>query len=328
MPYLIFEKFGQAKPIPANSTQSIKFRRYFLDQSFITNGGKYNPMDYFQNSGNMNPTVKVLTEGQTPNATSLKSEDISATLTQYGDLVSITDVIMDTHEDPILREVTAIMGEQAAVVIEKTRFNVLKAGTNVFYANGSARNAVNTAFTGSGGLAIQRKVVRQLKRNLAKPITSVIRSTAAYATQNVNAGYVAVCHPDCEGDIRGLTGFVSVENYGSMPSWDNEIGKVEDVRYIMSTVMEPWMNAGGAAGSMITTGGTSADVYPILFFAKDAYGIVPFKGASAVTPIVVNPKPCESDPLGQRGHVGWKAYQATVILNEAWMCRVETAATA
>ena len=66
-------------------------------------------------------------------------------------------------------------------------------------------------------------------------------------------------------------------------------------------------------------------MYPILFIAKDAYGIVPFKNTSAVTPVIVNPAPSASDPLGQRGHVAWKSMQTAVILNQAWMVRAEVA---
>jgi N4-gp56 family major capsid protein len=44
--------------------------------------------------------------------------------------------------------------------------------------------------------------------------------------------------------------------------------------------------------------------------------------------MVVNPKPAPGDPLAQRGTVGWKAWQAAVILNDAWMARAEVAATA
>jgi N4-gp56 family major capsid protein len=78
---------------------------------------------------------------------------------------------------------------------------------------------------------------------------------------------------------------------------------------------------------MISTTGTSADVYPALFLARDAFGIVPLKGRSSITPSVVNPHPSESDPLGQRGHIGWKAYTGTVILNELYMVRLECAVT-
>jgi N4-gp56 family major capsid protein len=41
--------------------------------------------------------------------------------------------------------------------------------------------------------------------------------------------------------------------------------------------------------------------------------------------MVVNPKASDSDPLAQRGHVGWKGYSATIILNDFWMVRLEVA---
>jgi len=130
-----------------------------------------------------------------------------------------------------------------------------------------------------------------------------------------------------EADIRNMTGFVPTEKYGSLSPWESEIGKVEDTRYVTSTVFDPWADAGGAKGAMLSTTGTSADVYPILFVARDSYGIVPLKGKTAITPMVVNPKPSDSDPLGQRGHISWKSMQTAVILNDSWMIRLETAAT-
>jgi N4-gp56 family major capsid protein len=78
---------------------------------------------------------------------------------------------------------------------------------------------------------------------------------------------------------------------------------------------------------MRSTSGTSADVYPILIFGQDCFGQVPLKGASAMTPIVVNPKPANGDPLGQRGTVGFKFATAALILNELWLARLEVAAT-
>jgi N4-gp56 family major capsid protein len=44
--------------------------------------------------------------------------------------------------------------------------------------------------------------------------------------------------------------------------------------------------------------------------------------------MVVNPKPAAGDPLAQRGTVGWKLYQGTVILQDAFMARLEVCATA
>jgi N4-gp56 family major capsid protein len=60
----------------------------------------------------------------------------------------------------------------------------------------------------------------------------------------------------------------------------------------------------------------------------DAYGVVPLKGQSAMTPTVLNPgTPSKSDPLGQRGYVGWKTWFNAVRLNETWMSRLEVAAS-
>lgn len=302
LPYLVLEKFGQAKSLPENSTKVIKFRRY--------------------NALPNTPTT--LTEGVTPAGQTLAVTDVTATLAQYGDKVTITDVILDTHEDPTLNESVALLGEQAAQMIEKMRFGVLKAGTNVLYANGAGRNAVNTAIT----LTLQRRAVRALKRQNARFITSIVRSTPSFGTENVAPGFVALIHPDLEADVRGLTGFVPAEKYGTITPWENELGKCEDVRYVSSTIFEPWADAGGAKGTMLSTSGTSADVYPVLFVARDAYGIVALKGMYALTPMVVNPKPSDSDPLAQRGHVAWKAMQTCTILNDAWMVRAEVAATA
>lgn len=58
----VFQKFGQAKPIPKGNTQTIIFRRYEA----------------------LDPTPKALVEGVTPASTQLTHTDIQATLTQYG----------------------------------------------------------------------------------------------------------------------------------------------------------------------------------------------------------------------------------------------------
>lgn len=303
LPYLVFEKFGQTYPLPERSTKIAKFRRFEA----------------------LDATPTTLTEGVTPASQSLTTTDISATLDQYGSLVTLTDVLIDTNDTPVLEQAAEVVGEQAAEMIERMRIGVLLGGSNVEYANGSARSAVNTVLN----LDLQRRIVRKLKNQKARYLNTIVRSTPSFNTENIAPGFVAVCHPDCESDIRDMAHFVDCKDYGTVPTMENEIGAVEQVRYLFTTLMEPWEDAGGAVASLATpvvsTTGTNADVYPILYIAKDAYGLVPFKGASAVTPIILNPTPSASDPLGQRGHVAWKSMQTAVILNQAWMIRAEVA---
>jgi N4-gp56 family major capsid protein len=325
MPYLCLEKFGQTYVIPKNNTQTAKFRRYFLSGATGTAGYSNNNAYYYP------VATTPLVEGVTPSGSKLANQDYTVTLAQYGDYVTITDVVEDTHTDPVLATATEILGEQAALTVETLRFNILKAGTNVFYANGVAgRSDIVSAIT----LADQRRVTTALNRQNARKISSVVASTPDYNTKSVEAAYMAVCHPDLETDIRGMSGFKPVADYGSHTTpFENEIGSVEQVRYLASTVIAPWVDTGGSATTAtpdlrFTTANTACDVYPVLYFARDAFGIVPLKGKSSMTPMVVNPKPSSGDPLGQRGTVGWKLWTATVILQEAFMARLEVGATA
>ena len=317
IPFLVLEKFGQSYPIPKNKTKTVKFRRFEA----------------------LDPTPKYLVEGVTPSGSKIEVSDVECLLRQMGDMIIITDVVMDTNEDPVLNENIDVLGEQAAQMVENMRFGVLKAGTNVFYGNkyddtaGTARTDVAAPIT----LAMQRKITRALKRQNAIKITRVLRSTPSYGTKAVAPSFIALCHTDCEKDIRSMDGFVPIEDYGSITPYEMEIGKVEDCRYLATTTFVPWEDAGdqnasnlptwtptgGTARTMLSTSGVQCDVYPILYIAKNSYGIVPLKGANSLTPMVVNPKPSDSDPLAQRGHIGWKTMQTCVILNDAWMARAE-----
>jgi N4-gp56 family major capsid protein len=321
-PYLVFEKFGQTYPIPQNNTQTAKFRRYYLSGatgSAGAYGSSAQPDAFF-----VPLATTALVEGVTPAGRKLANTDYTVQLKQYGDFVTITDVVEDTHEDPILSEATTIMSEQAAYTIETIRYNVLKAGVNVFWANGAVRTSVNTVVTRD----LQRQVTAQLLRQNAKLITNTVRSTPDFRTEPVEAAFVAVCHPDLESDVRNMTGYINTKQYGTVTPWENEIGSVERVRYLTTTIATPFADGGGAKLLMRSTGGTNADVYPILYFARDAYGIVPLKGKDSLTPMVVQPRPAPGDPLGQRGTVGWKAWQSAIILQDAFMVRLEVAATA
>lgn len=301
VPHLVIEKFGQTYVMPNKSTKVAKFRRYNALALATT----------------------PLVEGVTPSGKKLTVTDVTATLEQYGDYVPFSDVIEDTHEDPYLQQLSDVLGEQAAQTVETIRYNIIKAGTNVYYANGSARTDVNTVIT----LALQRKATRALKRQNASHITSVVGSTPSFQTEAVEAAFIGLCHSDVENDIRNISGFINPKNYGTVSPWENEIGAVEDVRYLRSTIFTAFASGGGAAGAMVTSGGGLADVYPVLIIAKDAYGIVPLKGKDSLSIMVVNPKAAPGDPLGQRGTAGWKTMQTAVILNDSWMVRLEVAVT-
>lgn len=301
-PVIVLQKLGMTKAVPMNTADNVKFRR---------------PVPF---AANTTP----IAEGITPTAQAMAYVDVSATLLQYAGLTTVTDKVEDMNEDPVLNDASMMLGEQAAATAEAITYNVIKAGTTVAYANGAARASVNTAIT----LNKLRAVVRTLKANKGKMITRILDSSPDYGVSAIEASYVAVCHTDCEADIRGLSGFTPTAEYGTRKTIsDYEFGTVENIRFVTSPDLGSFPDAGAAKGTMKSTTGTSADVYPILVLAQDAFAVVPLKGKFSLSPTVVRATPSDSDPLAQRSHVGYKFYFTAVILNQTWMVRLEVAVT-
>ena len=303
-PNIVLGKLGMVKQMPKNKTTTIKFRRPNVFTEATT----------------------PITEGVTPPPTAFTFTDVSGSLAQYGMVVPHTDVIADTNEDPVVNEMSRQSGENIGRTTEALNWSTLKGGTTVFYANGSARAGVNTAIS----LNKVRAVVRSLKAQKAMPITTVVKPGAKYETFAVEPAYVAVAHTDMEADIRNLPGFVPCVQYGSYSKvCEEEIGKVENVRFVLSPDLDPIQAAGSATlNGMVADDSTNVDVYPVLFFGKEAFGTVALAGRGAVEPTLISAnQKTKDDPLGQRGYVGWLTWHLCLILNENWMARLECGAT-
>jgi N4-gp56 family major capsid protein len=302
-PVLVLEKFAQAKPLPKNKADTITFRR---------------PIPY-------TVSTTQLVEGVTPAPKQMSYEDVSVQMGQYGDLIEISDRVTDLAEDPVLSDASQLAGEQAAETKELIMWGTVRAGTNVSYS-GTGTPASRADVNAPISLSLQRSVVRSLNGQRAKFVTRMISASPKFGTEAVAAGYIAFAHTDLEQDIRDMDGFTPVERYGNFaPVSDREVGKVEGVRYILSPVLEPFADAGSASlNGMVSSGGSNVDVYPVIYVAQNSYATVPLKGAGSMNPRVLNPGTIDkSDPLGQRGYVGWKMYFASLVLNEAWIHRVE-----
>lgn len=311
-PILVLNKMGDHKPMPKNASKVIKFRR----------------------PRTLPPATTPLAEGVRPTASDFRYDRITATVQQYGNWAPITDVVQDLHEDPVGSDMAMILGENAAETVEMVAYGEVIAGTSAIYANGNARNQVNTTLN----LGLIRKAVRFLHSNRAKKITSVLSGSVMIGTTPVEAGYVAICHTDMIASIRAIPGFVPTADYGSRKViCPEEVGSVEDIRFVSSPMFNPWADAGGAKGSgateAVSTTGTNADVYPVLVMGQHAFGHIALKGSKesggAIKPMVRNPgSPSHGDELGQNGSVAWKTYYTCKILNDLWMVRIEASALA
>lgn len=303
-PELCLSQFAMNTPMPKNKGLTIKWRRMVP----------------------FNVSTTALTEGVTPSASGITVEDVTATLSQYGDIRRITDVIADTHEDPILSWASEESGKQAATTKETLLWNTVRAASTILYSNGNAESAINTAVDED----LIRAGINTLKRNHAKRVTKRVAASPNESTEPVNAAFIAVGHTDMERDIRELGGFIPVERYGQFqPVHMNEIGKFEDVRFILTPHLTPNYGAGSATlQGMRSEGGSNVDVYRLVMFGQDAYGTVRLNGKDAAEMAVTNPKMgTPGDELGQRGSVAWKFWHADAILNDSWIVALYCGAT-
>ena len=302
-PQEVFAKFGDVKPMPKNKAESVKFRR----------------------SVPFPKLTVALAEGVTPSSRQMQFEDVTATMQEWGDVVEATDRVRELSEDPVIKEASKNLGEQATETIEGVIFGVIVAGTQVGYTNGTTRLGLTTAIT----LNKLHAAVRALNSQRAKFITEIMSSSVNYDTRAVEGGYVAFGHTDLEHDIRALAGFIPVAKYGTRkPLCPYELGSVENVRFIQSVNAVPFAAATTASTAGFMPAGTTSanDVYPLIVIGRNAYAQVPLKGSKAVEMFVWTGGD-KSDPLNQRDVVGAKYWFTAVRLNENWMYRIECLAT-
>lgn len=307
---MVLERFGMVDRQSKNSTKVRKYRRY---EPFAR-------------------ATAPLAEGIVPAGQAISYTDVTCTLEQYGAYVILTDVIEDTHEDNLLKEMSKLCGRQAAETIEVIRFNVLKGGTNVAYAGTATTRATVTATIARKDIHL---ALRSLRKNKAVPISEIVKASAKIATMPVASAFFGLSHTDMVADISAMTGFTPVEQYSeSDKALPGEIGKVLEVRFVCTALFEPWLSAGTSTTGFLAAGvpadtAASIDVYPILIVAENAYAMVPLQGFESVDIGVLNPgKKTKDDPMGQKGYVSWKTYQTAAILNEMWIYRIECACTA
>ncbi len=138
-------------------------------------------------------------------------------------------------------------------------------------------------------------------------------STVKFSGGNVTAGSLV----GREVLIGGKKYYVSANTASSMTlTTDSTKATAASVSCDVDTVIYP-----GEAGS------EGRDVYATLVFGENAYGTTALADGGLEHIVKQLGSAGSSDPLNQRATVGWKATKVTVRLVEAFMIRIETAAS-
>lgn len=325
-PIIVLGDFGEQREMPKNNTDTLVFRRV-LPFGAVTTGSAIGSQQYV-GTPQITPNSFVLSEGVTPNSNTISFQDVSVQLQNFGVLFKFSSKVENLYEDDVPTEMTKLVGETMGEILELVRYGVVKAGTQVVYANGSSRGSVNSPIS----LNKLRQAARVLESNRARRVTSKLSSSVNFGTKEVQPAYLVFVHTDAEADVRNLPNFTRVEAYGQAKLvHEREIGACEQFRFVTSPLLAPFAGTGSSTlnGTVSIGAGTNVDVYPFLVVAESAWGQVALKGMGAINPTVIRSgQTNHANPLGMFGYVGASTWFNAVRLNEAWLVRLEAAVTA
>ena len=256
-----------------------------------------------------------LNEGITPAGQNLTMNQVTAVLSQYGDYTVLSDIIQFLADFSMIEETAKTQAIQSSETIDTTIMNIVGAGTNVVYGDGTVSTRATVATTMVITAKLLTRAVRWMERNNVEKFASMPMIGNAYA---------CVMHPDVVNDLRQDTSWISAVNYSSpTPSneyrgdlFTGELGYWQGLR-VISTTMSPVYAAAGAS---------SQNVYGTLVYGKGAYAVSEFSGGLE-TFIKTGGVQDTGDPLGQRATVGWKWMGTAAILDNLRIVRLETSAS-
>ena len=269
---LVHDQFGQKRPIPANGGKTIEFRKF----------------------SSLPKATTALTEGVTPDGKSLTVTAITATVAQYGDYITQSDVLELTSLDNTILEATKLLGKQAGLTLDTiVRDKIHSENKSIFWANDKGSR---TELTNDDALTV-------------KEIQAVVAFLRGQNAPTIGGKYVAIIHPYAAYDLMRDPEWIDAHKYANPTNlYEGEIGEVAGVRFVQTT--EAKIYEGG--------------VFSTLVFGEGAYGVTEISGGGLQTIVKQKGSAGTADPLDQRSSVGWKAIKTAELLVPNYICAIES----
>ena len=273
---LVHDQFGQKRPIPKNGGKTIEFRKFAALTKALT----------------------PLTEGVTPDGKGLTVSTITATVNQYGDYITQSDVLELTSLDNTILEATKLLGRQAGLTLDTIVRNVMQSGTNVTYCPKADGTAVTSRANLDNTCQLTVDVINQ-----------VVAKLRAQNAPTIGGKYVAIIHPYVAYDLMTDPAWQDAHKYCKPENmYEGEIGEIGGVRFVQTS--EAKIYSGGVFGTLI--------------FGEGAYGVTEITGGGLQTIVKQKGSAGTADPLDQRSSVGWKAIKTAELLIPQYLVRVES----
>lgn len=192
-----------------------------------------------------------LTEGITPEGTSMNISRVTGIPKQYGAYIATTDQFDFFTPDPSpeMLRINETLANNAGETLDALTADVLSTGLNVYYAGGkSSRSALTEGDIAT--IDTIREIVRSLKVNKAK---------------RIDGKYVAIVHPDIAHDLMSDEKWIHAQQYQArVPLFEGEVGELYGVRFVespLAMVFRGEMLAGNSELSIVKADASTKTIY-------------------------------------------------------------------
>lgn len=303
---------------------SVKWRRYDQEAPSTTT--------LSEKTGNVSFPVRT---ANTPDMT-----NVTATIAKYGAFFLLNEEVDVVNPRGYDDELMGVLGEMAGRSLNRLARDEMEDNATQLRVGGvSADSSIVQPLT----LNALKGGVKVLAKNSALTFTPMATGDSNYATSPIRRGYFLFSHTDVAADIEAMAGFKGIETYaGQTRVYPGEIGYVNRTRVFETEEASIGTNTGGAAATngLITTGGTSADLYETLIVGMNAVGSVGLDGnhpdsasyaadRHPTIEMIVHGRGSSgvADPLNDLNSMGYKFWAKFKITNSTWIRRVTSGAT-
>lgn len=265
--------------------------------------------------------------------------DITKAVAKYGNAILTTEEVDLFNVNSNSMALMDTLGANAGESLNKVAATEFENATLIRYGSNAAnKSAVVAEMT----LNDIRYAVNNLNRNSALKVFTMGNGSQNYNSQPIRASYMGITHPDVEEDIRQLSGFVGVEQYGGYTQvFTGEFGAVGGVRWCSSEIAPIETGAGTTSTSNVFRGTSvdTNDLYSSYVYGREAVGTIGLgeqyakeiyqMGTRIPAVELIVHKPGSSgvaDMFNEIGSIAWKAWHATKILDGRWICKLLTLA--
>lgn len=236
--------------------------------------------------------VSTLTEGVNPTAVAWGSSAYTASPTQKGLVVQLSDMLVRNSAVSTISSAAREVRNAVARSLDANAQSTINAGTNVIYAGGKASRAA----LASGDVATPDLSLR------------AVTKLDAASVERIGNAFVGISHPNVAGDLKQNSTVGGFLGFYTNPSdvREHKLGLFRGVAYLES--------------GNVQTFSSSVTVYPQTIIGEEAYVWGYYQQPQ---PVIVT-SPDSNNPLNVYQSIGMKASMAITRTQEAKIQRIES----